>query len=205
MHPAGKGIMADFDPNETFDLSEYNPDWPVMFQQESERIIEVMADEAIEIEHIGSTSVPGLRAKPIIDILLVVEAFAPLEEYKRRLEPLGYYHHSHENDAERLFFWKGVPRTHHLHIVEYATWEHQRHLIFRDYLRAHPDIARWYENVKQELATAFKSNRPAYTRGKTAFIKSIMARALEEIVDPSLRRMIQESQQGGRGEHEQDV
>lgn len=185
--------MSDFDPNETFHVVDYNPDWPAWFEQESERLGQVLGDDAIEIEHVGSTSVPGLCAKPIIDILVAVESFAPLEEYKRRLEPLGYFHHSHDADSDRLFFWKGTPRTHHLHIVEYATWEHQRHIIFRDYLRRHAAVAREYEKVKRELVTVFAADRPAYTRGKTAFIKNIMARAVEEIVDPSLRRLIEQA------------
>lgn len=185
--------MSDFDPNETFHVVDYNPDWPAWFEQESERLGQVLGDDAIEIEHVGSTSVPGLCAKPIIDILVAVESFAPLEEYKRRLEPLGYFHHSHDADSDRLFFWKGTPRTHHLHIVEYATWEHQRHIIFRDYLRRHAAVAREYEKVKRELVTVFATDRPAYTRGKTAFIKNIMARAVEEIVDPSLRRLIEQA------------
>jgi GrpB-like predicted nucleotidyltransferase (UPF0157 family) len=180
--------MTDYNPNETFELAEYNPEWPVLFQTESELIEAAMGEKAVEIQHIGSTSVPGLRAKPIIDILVAVDNFEPIEEYRRRLEPIGYRFQTHENDAERLFFWKGQPRTHHLHLVEFATWEHQRHLLFRDYLRNHAEIARLYEEIKRELAVAFKNNRPAYTKGKTAFIKSIMARALEEILDPSLRK-----------------
>jgi GrpB-like predicted nucleotidyltransferase (UPF0157 family) len=184
--------MADYNPNESFELAEYNPEWPVLFQRESELIEAALDDRMIEIQHIGSTSVPGLRAKPIIDILVAVDSFEPVEEYRRRLEPLDYHYQTHENDTERLFFWKGQPRTHHLHIVEFATWEHQRHLLFRDYLRNHPDIARLYEEIKRELAVAFKSNRPAYTKGKTAFIKSIMARALEEILDPSLRQLVED-------------
>ncbi|MBN1966463.1 MAG: GrpB family protein [Anaerolineae bacterium] len=188
--------MAQFDPNESFDLSEYNPEWPALFEQESARIAEAMGDEAVEIEHIGSTSVPGLRAKPILDILLVVEEFASVEHYQHLLEPLGYRHHFHEDEADRKFFWKGVPRTHHLHIAEYATWEHQRHIIFRDYLRSHPEIAKLYEESKRQLAIEFHANRPAYTKGKTAFIKSIVMRAFEEIRDPSLRRLISTAEEG---------
>lgn len=180
----------EFNANESFQLSDYDDNWPVIFQRESDLLEEALGDEVVDIHHIGSTSIPGLRAKPIVDILLAVEVFAPTAHYIHVLEPVGYHHHPQENEDERIFFWKGIPRTHHLHIVEYATWEHQRHLIFRDYLRAHPDIARWYEQVKQELSTAFKGNRPAYTKGKTAFIKSIMDRAVEEIVDPSLRRLV---------------
>ncbi len=182
--------MPEYNENESFELSDYNPEWPRMFQTEAAHIAQALGDHAVEIEHVGSTSVPNLRAKPIIDILVAVESFAPLDEYKQKLAPLGYAHHPHINDAERLFFWKGTPRTHHLHIVEYATWEHQRHIIFRDYLRAHPEIARLYAQVKEQLAQTFHHNRPAYTRGKTAFINAIMDRAMAEITDPSLRELV---------------
>ena len=184
--------MNTFNENESFELSDYDPNWPRLYEQESDRILDALGERVVEIAHVGSTSVPGLRAKPIIDILVAVALFEPVSVYCRLLAPLGYAHHSHEADDERLFFWKGTPRTHHLHIVEYATWEHQRHLLFRDYLRAHPEIARWYENVKRELAIAFQGNRPAYTKGKTAFIKSIMQRAYEEIADPTIRQALQQ-------------
>jgi GrpB-like predicted nucleotidyltransferase (UPF0157 family) len=189
--------MAEFNANESFDLSEYNPQWTRMFEQECALLTEALGeDDFVDIKHIGSTSVPGLRAKPIIDILIAVEEFAPIPVYTERLGPVGYQYHPHgSEEGERIFFWKGVPRTHHVHIVEYATWEHQRHIIFRDYLRMHPDIARRYTEVKEELATAFKHDRPAYTRGKTAFIKAIMERALAEIIDPELRRLVAQAEQ----------
>lgn len=191
------GMAPDFNPNEGFELSDYDPAWAVRFEAERECLKTAVGDHALAIEHIGSTSVPGLRAKPIIDILLVVQSFAPREEYQQLLEPLGYSFAEHATEVNRLFFWKGVPRSHHLHIVEHATWEHQRHLIFRDYLRAHPDMAQWYEQVKHDLAVVFHNDRPAYTRGKTAFIKSIMARAVEEIADPKRRKAMQDLRDGG--------
>lgn len=189
--------MSEFNVNESFDLSEYNPQWPRMFETECALLNDALGEEeVIDIKHIGSTSVPGLRAKPIIDILIAVESFVSIDSYSERLESLGYQYHPHGSaEGERIFFWKGVPRTHHVHIVEYATWEHQRHIIFRDYLRAHPDIARRYTEVKLELAAAFRYDRPAYTRGKTAFIKAIMERALAEIIDPELRKLVAEAEQ----------
>ena len=81
--------MVDFNPNESFELAPYNAEWPELFTRESALIANAIGEAVIEIEHIGSTSVPGLAAKPIIDIMLVVESFAPVEEYRRRLEPLG--------------------------------------------------------------------------------------------------------------------
>ncbi len=186
--------MANYNENEAFQLSDYDPAWVTNFQAECELLEAALGEQVVEIKHVGSTSIPGLRAKPIIDILVAVEEFAALDDYVTRLAPLGYQHHPHDAEDERLFFWKGTPRTHHLHIVEFMTWEHQRHIVFRDYLRAHPEIAEWYEQVKRELSVTFKNNRPAYTKGKTAFIKTIMARAVEEIVDPSLRRLVAAAQ-----------
>jgi GrpB-like predicted nucleotidyltransferase (UPF0157 family) len=189
--------MAEFNPNETFEVTPYDPNWPLMFEEESASVEATIGENAVEIEHVGSTSVPGLSAKPIIDMLLAVESFLPLAEYERLLGPLGYHYQSlgPETDSEWLFFWKGVPRTHHLHIVEFATWQYHRHIIFRDYLRSHPDVAQRYEDVKRELAEAFKSDRPAYTRGKTAFIKSIIAYALEEMENPTLSALKEEADQ----------
>jgi GrpB-like predicted nucleotidyltransferase (UPF0157 family) len=190
-------VMGEFNPNEEFELADHDPNWATIFEAERELIEATIGDEAVEIEHIGSTSVPGLRAKPIIDILLVIESFEPIEHYEKLLAPLGYSYAAHGSGPDRLFFWKGVPRNRHLHIVEYATWEHQRHLLFRDYLRGHPEVAQLYEQVKRELALVFHSNRPAYTKGKTAFIKSTMARAVEEITNPSVRKAMQDLRDGG--------
>ncbi len=196
--------MVQFNENETFELADYDPRWPELFDRESTLIALALGDDVVEIEHVGSTSVPGLRAKPIIDILVAVESFAPIASYAGRLQPLGYHHHPHDEEDERIFLWKGVPRTHHLHIVEYATWEHQRHVIFRDYLRKHPDIARRYADVKEQLSAAFKDNRPAYTRGKTAFIKAIMDRAMAEIVDPSIKALVAEAERQARSGERDD-
>lgn len=192
--------MADFDPNETFEIADYDPNWPAMFEEECARIGAALGDHVIEFEHIGSTSVPGMPAKPIIDILMVVEAFQPVAEYKRLLYPLGYQMYEHEdfNIADHLFMWRGVPRTHHLHIVEYATWEHHRYLLFRDYLRTHQDVAEQYADVKRQLTREYKLPRPAYTKGKTAFIKSITAFALEEITDPAIKQLAADHEQPKR-------
>jgi GrpB-like predicted nucleotidyltransferase (UPF0157 family) len=92
------------------------------------------------------------------------------------LEPLGYEYHDSE-EAGRLFFRKGMPRTHHVHIVEGGSWTLQRHLFFRDYLRAHPQTMRQYEQLKREMAVRFEPDREAYTKSKTEFIESIVALA----------------------------
>jgi len=170
--------MAEFNPNEAFAIVDYDPAWPERFAREAAAIRAVMGDETVELEHIGSTSVPGLPAKPTIDMLLAVDTFAPLDHYDALLAPLGYTHQPHVNDSERLFFWKGSPRVYHLHIVEYATWEHQRHLLFRDYLRAHADVAERYATLKRALAQRFQHDRTAYTSAKSEFIYSTVEQAV---------------------------
>ena len=183
--------MSTSDPHDAVAVVAYNPTWPLLFEDERIRLAAALGAAVMAIDHIGSTSVPGLSAKPVIDILVAVERLGPIAEGDRRLAPLGYWRPTMQDfdESEHRFYRKGSPRSHHLHLVEFGTWEHQRHLVFRDYLRAHPDIARLYADVKRELALAFKHNRPAYTNGKTAFIKSIVARALEENGDPALHAL----------------
>lgn len=176
--------MSEFNPNEAFSIHAYDPAWPGVFEHEAAAVRAAMGADLVEIEHIGSTSVPGLAAKPIIDLLVAVESFAPLEVYAARLARIGYQHQPHVNDDERLFFWKGTPRSYHLHLVEYATWEYQRHLLFRDYLRAHPAVAAQYEALKRDLAQRYKHDRLAYTDSKAAFINAVIDRAVAEIRAP---------------------
>jgi len=174
--------MANDDQGERVVIVDYDYQWPTAFEQEKALLAQALDHDFVEIHHIGSTSVPGLAAKPIIDILVVVPRFAPLEEYRRRLEPLGYHHKFHLNEPVRLFFYnKGPQRTYHLHIVEYGTWEHRRHLLFRDYLRTHPDIAQEYERLKRRLASKFADNRPVYTASKRGFVRAVIAMAAAEL------------------------
>lgn len=193
--------MSDSPPNDAVAVVAYSPTWPLLFEDERARLAAALGDGVVEIEHIGSTSVPGLSAKPVIDILVAVERFDPLEACDRRLAPLGYWRPTPQDfdESAHRFYRRGSPRSHHLHMVQFGTWEHRRHLVFRDYLRGHPDIARLYADVKRELALAFKHNRPAYTNGKTAFIKSIVARALAEMADPALSALAE------RATHPQDT
>ncbi|NEP03789.1 MAG: GrpB family protein [Okeania sp. SIO2G4] len=163
-------------------IVEHNPDWKFMFQQEATHIRELLGESLIHrIEHFGSTAVPGLAAKPIIDLLIEVSS---LEEAKQiaipQLKLLGYEYWFDNPDPQRMFFVKGLPpnspRTHHVHIVEADSilWEC---LIFRDYLCQHPDEAARYTQLKRNLAQRFSSDREAYTTGKTDYIKSVMEKA----------------------------
>lgn len=157
-------------------IHEYDPAWPAMFEAERERVAAALAGHFWEIEHVGSSAVPGLAAKPILDLMVTAETFLPVGELRERLEPLGYrVGHASE---EHLFFKKGMPRTHHLHFFIKGSWEERRHVLFRDYLRAHPDALRGYEVLKRGLAEKYADNREAYTDSKTAFIEGVVKKAL---------------------------
>lgn len=164
-------------------IVEYDPNWKYLFQEEVVQIRRVLEPNLItRIEHFGSTAIPGLAAKPIIDLLVGVHS---LEEAKSKavssLESLGYAYWRDNPNPQRMFFVKGLPpnspRTHHIHMVEPDSilWER---LVFRDYLRQYPNEAARYEQLKRNLAQRFKSDREAYTAGKAEYIKDVMQKAI---------------------------
>jgi len=132
----------------SIEVVDYDPEWPALFEAEAERIRAACGRVVVEIEHIGSTSVPGLAAKPIIDIMPGVEDIAGA---RARLEAgmrgLGYESLGEYGIPGRLYFRKGVPRSHHVHVFEVGKPEWRKHLLFRDYLRAHEEA--------RDLAGAF--------------------------------------------------
>lgn len=157
----------------------YDPGWPEAFDRERARLGEALGVIALRIEHNGSTAVPGLAAKPVIDIQISVARLRPMEAYASALARLGYTHVPHEDDAVCPFFHRPAewPHTHHVHVVEAGSEEEQRTLAFRDYLRAHPDAAREYEALKRRLADEFTgddfASREGYAQAKSAFIARI--------------------------------
>ncbi|MDO8297040.1 MAG: GrpB family protein [Caulobacter sp.] len=162
------------------ELVPANPDWPRRFAEEAARLRAIIpADLLIDLDHIGSTAVPGLPAKPVIDMLATV---TDLEAAKARLvaplEAAGYAFWAENPDADRLFFVKGLPpsaprRTHHLHIMEPGPAA-QRHIAFRDHLRADRADAARYAALKTDLAARFADDREAYTAAKGAFIADML-------------------------------
>jgi len=159
----------------------YDPAWPEMFRRERDHLLASLPAGLIRrIEHFGSTAVPGLAAKPVIDMLVEV---ADLRETRDRIAPMlesqGYdylWRPTHGEDGPPLYAWfiKRDPetghRTHHIHMVEADFSEHWDRLLFRDYLIARPHVAAEYQNLKLTLAASFPNDRVAYTRGKTEFI-----------------------------------
>lgn len=163
-------------------ITDYNPNWVLLFEQEAASIRAVLGgDLIIRIEHFGSTAIPGLAAKPIIDLLVGTRSLAEAKQVAvPQLEHLSYAYWFDNPDSQRMFFVKGLPpngpRTHHIHMVEpdSVLWER---LLFRDYLRKHSDEAAHYAQLKYNLAQRFFSDREAYTTGKAEYIESVMQKA----------------------------
>jgi GrpB-like predicted nucleotidyltransferase (UPF0157 family)/RimJ/RimL family protein N-acetyltransferase len=155
----------------------YDPAWPLRFEEERARIAEALGSRAPVIEHIGSTSVPGLAAKPVIDVLLGLRSYPLDEAGVRALEGLGYEYRGEFGIPGRQFFRKGEPRSHHVHAVELGSDLWVSHLAFRDRLRDHPEDAARYASLKHELVSRYRDERGRYTEAKAPFIEELLQRA----------------------------
>jgi len=171
---------------EALEIVAYDPAWPDAFAAERRRLAAALGEHAVRIDHNGSTAVPGLAAKPVIDIQVSVRRLQPREEYADRLRLLGYVHVPHSDDSFCPFFHRPAawPHTHHVHLVQSGGAAERRTLAFRDYLREHPDVARAYEELKRGLmrlhgAATFES-RQASADAKTGFVTRITELALAE-------------------------
>jgi GrpB-like predicted nucleotidyltransferase (UPF0157 family) len=164
----------------------YDPRWPFEFETERDRIARALGPLARRIDHNGSTAVPGLEAKAIIDIQISVEQLNPICAYAEPLAGLGYRHMSHPDDAVCPFFHRPSqwPHSHHVHVVELSGAEERRTLAFRDYLRNHRDMAREYGMLKRQLAARYDASKPsdreAYAIAKTEFIDRVVQIALTQ-------------------------
>jgi 16S rRNA processing protein RimM len=153
-----------------------DPTWPAQFDAEAARLRSALGEVAVRIHHYGSTSVAGLAAKPIIDILVVVDSLEPMAPYLEPLESLGYEYVPHPENVRMPFFgWPASrPRSFNLHVVEADSEEERRHLDFRDRLRADPETAAAYGALKASLARRLREKREEYTDAKTAFIDEVL-------------------------------
>ncbi len=161
-------------------MAPHDPAWAEEFRAESQRIKQTAGDTFVTIHHIGSTSIPGIHAKPIIDMLGEVASLTAIDAQESALIELGYEALGEYGIPGRRYFRKenadGV-RTHHLHVFASGDEELTRHLAFRDYLRAHPKIAQEYSELKCRLMDVCKGDMEKYMDGKDAFIKAIDAKA----------------------------
>ncbi|MCZ7577514.1 MAG: GrpB family protein [Dehalococcoidia bacterium] len=169
----------------------YSAEWPLEFEREAARLREAVGESAIGIEHVGSTAVPGLSAKPIIDMMLAVKDFDAARPLVHRIEELGYWYCGENGIPRRHYFIKEDDAgnvTHHLHTLEDASLEARKHRLFRDHLRAHPADRDAYGELKLRLAAAHGQDRAAYQEGKTALIERILRDAGWEGEVPSAER-----------------
>lgn len=161
-------------------LAEYDPTWPAKFETEK-KLIETTISSWISqgIHHVGSTAIPGLMAKPIIDIMVGVRSLEESRPCIELLEKLGYCYFPYKTDIMH-WFCKPSPehRTHHLYLIEPSNPEWNARLAFRDYLRENEAVRQEYQELKIELAKEFENDREAYTKAKTSFVKETTAKAL---------------------------
>jgi GrpB-like predicted nucleotidyltransferase (UPF0157 family) len=165
---------------------DYEPSWPAMFDDERTRVEAALGRLVFTVEHVGSTAVPGLAAKPIIDLLVGVTSLA--EVLPRGAEPLRALGYSYVPEYEswlpgERFFRKGYPGpwTYHMHVMEPANPRWPDRLLFRDHLRAHPEAAVLYAGLKRDLAAAFGDDIAGYRSAKDAFVAAVMAKARAEV------------------------
>jgi len=157
----------------------YSDAWPTIYEQERKLLHHALSDLQPSFEHIGSTAVPGFYAKPIIDIMAGISDLSMTQDATHLLQLLGYTDHGEKGIPGRLFFTKGMPCTHHLHLVATGGDFWEEHIIFRDELIANPGAAARYLGIKLTLAEHYSRNRQKYTDGKAAVIEDILAAAMK--------------------------
>lgn len=162
----------------TMEVVPYNPDWIKEFEAEKSKINAIMEKEIIAIHHIGSTSIPGIYAKPVIDLLIAIKDINAIDKYDSQMKALGYLPKGENGIEGRRFYLKGeYDRTHHVHVFQVNSSEIERHLIFRDYMIAHPQEAKAYEELKRGLAEKYRYDNEGYCTGKNDFIQDIDQKA----------------------------
>jgi GrpB-like predicted nucleotidyltransferase (UPF0157 family) len=167
-------------PKGTVALYSDNIVWKRKYEEEKEILQAALGNNILDIQHIGSTSIPGMIAKPIIDIAIAVKKFEDAFVYIQPIENLGYEYKGELGIPRRHYFVKGDPRTHHIHMVEIESREWINQILFRDYLIQHPQSSKAYADLKMELAKKFPTDREAYTDAKAPFINQILKLASSE-------------------------
>ena len=159
-------------------VTDYDDGWPLLFEQIAQPVREAVADLGAQVEHVGSTSVPGLAAKPNIDIDLVVRGAEDVPGAIERLCSLGYVYQGNKGiEGREAFLWPRGAKPHHLYVVVRGSQSYLDHVEFRNYLRDHPQAAREYGALKTELAEQHGDDRVSYTDAKTEFISSVLRAA----------------------------
>ena len=181
-HVSGKATVH----NDTVYLAQYDPAWPAQYEAEAVKIRAALGERALVLEHVGSTSIPGLRAKPVLDILLAVADSADEPSYVAALAGQGYRLHIREPDWEQHRLLKGLEPAVNLHVFTQGSPEIARMIAFRDRCRTHPEEKRLYEETKRALAGRVWRYVQHYANAKGEVVEAIIARGLAEL-DQSTR------------------
>jgi GrpB-like predicted nucleotidyltransferase (UPF0157 family) len=159
-------------------VTEYDNDWPLLFEEIAQPVREAVASLGAQVEHVGSTSVPGLAAKPVIDIDVVVGSADDVPTAIERLRSLGYVYQGDKGIRGReAFMWPPGASPHHLYVVVQGSQPYLDHLEFRNYLRDHPEVTREYAALKTKLAEQHSDDRLGYTDAKTEFVTRVLRAA----------------------------
>ena len=158
-------------------VTPYNHDWPGVFKEESNRVKQALGLNCVIALHIGSTAVPGLAAKPVIDIIAVVKNILTVDSRNERMAELGFAPYGEKGVPFRRFFKKETPTAVNVHVYEKRNPEIDRHLRFRDYLRDHSEDSKAYGELKEQLAKNHPDDIDAYTQGKSEFVRGIDSKA----------------------------
>lgn len=179
-------MKSESDKNDSIELVPYNPEWSKLAELEIKKLRALLPENHIlDIQHVGSTAIPGIYAKPVIDIQIAVDSLVAIKQIAiNNLKSSGYVYWYDNPDQERMFFVKGMPpfgdkRTHHVHIVEPASRHWQEKIQFRNYLLSHPEAAQEYEKLKMQLANQHIYDREKYTDAKTKFVNDILYKSKE--------------------------
>ena len=175
LHPS---LDTSYDP--AIRIVEHDPSWEEKFEREAAAICAALGSVAVRVDHVGSTSVPGLSAKPIIDINVSVHDITAVDSYRLPLEGIGYLFVPVPESPDFHFFGKPAtrPRNYHIHVLEVGSQHERRHLVVRDYLRTHPEEAAAYGAVKQAIAEHHPGDRLGYIAEKGPYLEALERRAV---------------------------
>lgn len=159
-------------------IVDYDRDWVAVFAELGATLREALGDVAVRIDHIGSTAVPGLAAKPVIDVQVSVRSLEPIDGFREPLRRLGFVHRADNPERTKRYFREppGQRRV-HIHVRQLGSFSQQFPLLFRDYLRSHPSAAVEYADVKRRCAAQFRHDRQGYVEAKNSFVWELIRRA----------------------------
>ena len=167
------------------ELEDYNVSWVDEYKKEEKLLKKVLGKRIKEIHHIGSTSIPTLKAKPVIDILIVIDSLDEIDEIYELLKDYDYSNRGQQGVPDRYFFAKGPEdaRSHYIHFTTPGSDTYYNQVYFKRYLLEHPEYIKKYCKLKKDLAKKYADERPKYTQGKNDFIKEVIKLAHEEYDD----------------------